>query len=67
MPRIATRSVISVRSIPALGGTGVADRVETLLGQMSVAEKAGQLTQYFYFNLPPAEDAGAGWGVRGSG
>ncbi len=33
----------------------VADRVETLLAQMSVAEKAGQLTQYFYFNLPPSE------------
>jgi beta-glucosidase len=41
------------------GGAEVADRVEALLGQMSVAEKAGQLTQYFYFNLPPAEDNGA--------
>jgi beta-glucosidase len=40
-------------------GAQVADRVETLLAQMSVAEKAGQLTQYFYFNLPRAEDNGA--------
>ena len=28
-------------------------RVEDLLGQMTPAEKAGQLTQYFYFRLPP--------------
>src|SRR5215216_991387 len=27
-------------------------RVEDLLGQMTPAEKAGQLTQYFYFRLP---------------
>lgn len=33
----------------------VADRVGTLVAQMSVAEKAGQLTQYFYFNLAPSE------------
>ena len=31
----------------------VAERVESLLGQMSLAEKAGQLTQLFYFDLPP--------------
>ncbi|MGJ6981010.1 glycoside hydrolase family 3 N-terminal domain-containing protein [Aestuariimicrobium soli] len=31
---------------PALG---VEQRVDDLLGRMSVAEKAGQLTQYFYF------------------
>jgi beta-glucosidase len=40
------------------GGAKVADRVESLIAQMSVAEKAGQLTQYFYFNLPPAGDTG---------
>jgi beta-glucosidase len=50
---------MSVRSTPALGSAEVADRVGALLGQMSVAEKAGQLTQYFYFNLPPAQDNGA--------
>lgn len=27
-------------------------RLEELLADMSVAEKAGQLTQYFYFSLP---------------
>jgi beta-glucosidase len=35
----------------------VAERVEELLAQMTPAEKAGQLTQYFYFRLP--EDAPA--------
>ena len=37
----------------------VGERVEALLAQMTVEEKAGQLTQYFYFghlrNLPPGE------------
>ena len=28
------------------------ERVEKLLAQMTPAEKAGQLTQYFYFRLP---------------
>jgi beta-glucosidase len=42
----------------APGGGDVTDRVEALLAQMTVAEKAGQLTQYFYFNLPPAGDTG---------
>src|SRR5690349_23969413 len=28
------------------------DRVEELLAQLTPAEKAGQLTQYFYFKLP---------------
>jgi beta-glucosidase len=31
----------------------VAERVESLLAQMTLAEKAGQLTQLFYFDLPP--------------
>jgi len=30
----------------------VADRVEDLLARMSVEEKAGQLSQYFYFGMP---------------
>ncbi len=34
---------------------GVTERVEALLAEMTPAEKAGQLTQYFYFRLP--EDA----------
>ncbi|HET7476888.1 MAG TPA: beta-glucosidase BglX [Dermatophilaceae bacterium] len=37
----------------------VADRVESLLSQMTLAEKAGQLTQMFYFDLPP-RSAGEG-------
>ncbi|MBI4940331.1 MAG: beta-glucosidase BglX [Actinobacteria bacterium] len=40
-----------------LTDTEVTQRVESLLEQMSLAEKAGQLTQFFYFNnLPPSQD-----------
>jgi beta-glucosidase len=31
----------------------IRSRVEELLGEMTPAEKAGQVTQYFYFRLPP--------------
>jgi beta-glucosidase len=34
------------------GRSGIEARVEELLRQMTPAEKAGQLTQYFYFRLP---------------
>jgi beta-glucosidase len=34
----------------------IRDRVEALLAEMTPDEKAGQLTQFFYFNLPPTED-----------
>ncbi|HEY5882208.1 MAG TPA: beta-glucosidase BglX, partial [Nakamurella sp.] len=34
----------------------ITERVDALLSQMTVAEKAGQLTQYFYLNLPPAAE-----------
>lgn len=34
----------------------VADRVEDLLGRLTLTEKAGQLTQYFYFGSPAASD-----------
>ncbi len=37
--------------------TSIAERVEELLAQLTPEEKAGQLTQYFYFTLP--EDAEA--------
>jgi beta-glucosidase len=37
-------------------GAGVARRIDELIDRMTVAEKAGQLTQYFYFNLPPSEE-----------
>jgi beta-glucosidase len=40
----------------ALTEAEVTDRVDALMAQMTVAEKAGQLTQYFYFNLPPSEE-----------
>jgi beta-glucosidase len=53
---------MSVRSAQATGsghddadGAEVAERVDALIARMTVAEKAGQLTQYFYFGaLPPA-------------
>ncbi|HET6529656.1 MAG TPA: beta-glucosidase BglX [Actinoplanes sp.] len=38
-------------------------RVDELMGRMTAAEKAGQLTQYFYFRLPGAEDAEPPLGV----
>ena len=31
---------------------GIQARVEELISRMTPAEKAGQLTQYFYFRLP---------------
>jgi beta-glucosidase len=42
----------------------VAGRVDALIAKMSVAEKAGQLTQYFYFSLPPSEDLEAAFGAE---
>src|SRR5580693_687687 len=41
---------------PARSDAEVAERIDALIAQMTVAEKAGQLTQYFYFDLPPAEE-----------
>jgi beta-glucosidase len=41
-------------------GAEVAVRIDALIGRMTVAEKAGQLTQYFYFgSLPSAESQDA--------
>jgi beta-glucosidase len=34
----------------------IRSRVEELIAEMTVAEKAGQLTQYFYMRLPAAEE-----------
>lgn len=39
-----------------IDGGEQAARVEALLADMTVAEKAGQLTQYFYFKLPPSAE-----------
>lgn len=44
---------------PARPSTTTTERVEALLADMTLAEKAGQLTQYFYFDLPPSEEAEA--------
>ena len=33
-------------------GRNIQARVDELLSQMTPADKAGQLTQYFYFRLP---------------
>ena len=38
----------------------VAERVEALLSQMTLQEKAGQLTQLFYFDLPPTDESAGG-------
>ncbi|GAA4750583.1 glycoside hydrolase family 3 N-terminal domain-containing protein [Amnibacterium soli] len=39
---------------------GITARIDDLLAAMTIEEKAGQLTQYFYFSLPPeAEDNAA--------
>lgn len=36
--------------------TDVTERVDALLARMSIDDKIGQLTQYFYFTLPPNPD-----------
>jgi beta-glucosidase len=50
---------MSVRSTLATGSghddAEVAERVDALIARMTVAEKAGQLTQYFYFGSLPSE------------
>jgi beta-glucosidase len=48
---------MSVHSMPVLTDAEVAGRVDALIAGMTTAEKAGQLTQYFYFDLPPAGEA----------
>jgi beta-glucosidase len=44
---------------PGRSDAEVAERVDALIAQMTVAEKAGQLTQYFYFDIPPSDDQDA--------
>lgn len=41
----------------------IADRVEALLAQMTIEEKAGQLTQYFYFGGLPDPEPGTDVGI----
>ena len=45
---------MSVHSMPVRSDAEVAGRVDALIAGMTTAEKAGQLTQFFYFDLPPA-------------
>ena len=62
MPDTSTpQSVPAGQAVPGSPGPGltdadVAERVGELMADMTLAEKAGQLTQYFYFNLPPSEE-----------
>src|SRR5579859_5804092 len=51
---------MSVHSSPVRSDAEVAGRVEALIAAMTIAEKAGQLTQFFYFDLPSREEAEAG-------
>jgi len=48
--------IVPASSQGVLTEADVAERVDALLAEMTVAEKPGQLTQYFYFALPPDEE-----------
>ena len=41
---------------PGRSDAEVAERVDALIAQMTLAEKAGQLTQYFYFDLQSSKE-----------
>ena len=47
---------MSASTNPGSHAAAVAARVDALIGEMTLAEKVGQLTQYFYFNLPPSAE-----------
>jgi len=51
---------MSVHSMSARSDAEVAARVDALIAGMTVAEKAGQLTQYFYFDIPSPDQPGGG-------
>jgi beta-glucosidase len=55
----AADQVVAGSSGRVLSDAEVAERVDALMAEMTIAEKAGQLTQYFYFNLPPSEEVEA--------
>src|SRR3712207_5178064 len=58
--------VIAVTEHPTRGGDDldrIRVRVDELISQLTPAEKAGQLTQYFYFRLPGGADAEPALGV----
>jgi len=51
---------MSVHPMPVRSDAEVAERVDALIAGMTVAEKAGQLTQYFYFDLPSPDQPANG-------
>jgi beta-glucosidase len=55
----AADQVVPGSSGRVLTDAEVAGRVDAVMAEMTLAEKAGQLTQYFYFNLPPSEEVEA--------
>ena len=52
----AADQVVPGSSGRVLADAEVAERVDALMAEMTISEKAGQLTQYFYFDLPPSEE-----------
>ena len=50
----------TTRDASAAAPATIEERIEALLGEMSVEEKAGQLTQYFYFGFLRDMPAGGG-------
>jgi beta-glucosidase len=48
---------VDLPSSPGPTDAEVGARVEALIAGMSLADKAGQLTQYFYFDLPSSDEA----------
>ena len=52
----AADQVVPGSSGQVLADAEVAERVDALMAEMTISEKAGQLTQYFYFDLPPSEE-----------
>ena len=53
---VAAEQVVLGSSGRVLTDAEVAERVDALMAEMTIEEKAGQLTQYFYFNLAPSEE-----------
>jgi beta-glucosidase len=52
----AADQVVAGSSGRVLSDAEVAERVDALMAEMTIADKAGQLTQHFYFDLPPSEE-----------
>ena len=52
----AADQVVPGSSGRVLADAEVAERVDALMAEMTISEKAGQLTQYFYFDLRRPEE-----------